>query len=190
MEVKHNIKNELWLPVEIEQSCTKSTTKRIIRASDNQKHELIKYFEDRPGAILVCENSARDPRAKQRIWIELAHKLNGVDGALKPSARWAKYWHDMVLNAKMKAKRAISGESFPNQPNKFDERLLRVVKEFDLLQKWMNITPTHEAPPDIEWSETVSSFMCGLSDFKLIFLSTDRCSFARNGFIDGRWHKC
>lgn len=130
----------------------------------------MKYFEDRPGAFLVSGHSAHDTRAKQRVWIELAHKLNGVEGALKPSARWAKYWNDLVLYTKTRAHQAVNGgkdyvKSSRSHPSEFDQRLLRIVGKHDLLQLWLALcdTTTKEEIPeelnnDFEWSESVSTF--------------------------------
>lgn len=172
-----------WLPDEIESTCTKSTKKRSGRASAIQKHELMKYFEDRPGAFLVSGNSASDTRAKQRVWIELAHKLNGVEGALKPSARWAKYWNDLVLYTKTRAHQAVNGTKDYvkiSRPNEFDQRLLRIVGKDDLLQAWLVLCDTstkeetgeevlEEPNDDFEWSESVNILQY-FELFEIIFI--------------------
>lgn len=134
----------------------------------------MKYFEDRPGAFLVSGNSAGDTRAKQRVWIELAHKLNGVEGALKPTARWAKYWNDLVLYTKTRAHQAVNeGKDYvrSSRPSEFDQRLLRIVGKDDLLQAWLALCATstkeetregvpEELNDDFEWSESVSTLEC------------------------------
>lgn len=117
-------------------------------------------------------NSAGDTRAKQRVWIELAHKLNGVEGALKPTSRWAKYWNDLVLYTKTRAHQAVNGgmdyiKSGRSHPSEFDQRLLRIVGQHDLLQAWLVLCETstkeetvedvaEELNDDLEWSESVS----------------------------------
>lgn len=159
--------------------------KRSGRASHIQKHELMKYFEDRPGAFLVSGNSAGDARAKQRVWIELAHKLNGVEGALKPSARWAKYWNDLVLYTKMRAHQAVNGgKDYVNShshPSEFDQRLLRIVGKHDLLQAWLVLCDTstkeevgehapEELNGDFEWSESVCTYISNFCFESIIIL--------------------
>lgn len=155
----------------------------------------MKYFEDRPGAFLVSGNSVGDTRAKRRIWIELAHKLNGVEGELKTTARWAKYWNDLVLYTKMRADQAVNGgkdyvKNSRCHPSEFDQRLLRIVGKHDLLQEWLVLCGTstkeetgeevsEELNDDFEWSETVSTLEDFESQLKL-FLYPSLMSLCKN----------
>lgn len=120
---------------------------RTARASEQQKLELIKYFEDNPLALEACGSSATTilsemGRQKNRTWIELAHKLNAIDGTLKPSMKWAKYWNDLIVYTKTLAQNSAGNDddgvqkARPRPPTTTEERLLQLIGCQQLLNEW------------------------------------------------------
>lgn len=110
------------------------------RASDLQKQQLVKYFEENPDAIRVANNMTGDSKIKQRVWIDLTHKLNSINGTMKTSSKWAKYWCDIVNYTRNRAKRAISHQitaANDRPPTDIEKRMLIIVGQKNLLDEWV-----------------------------------------------------
>lgn len=127
----------------VKQNDRSGTAARNARASEEQKLELIKYFEANPDALAACSSSAAASseygRQKQRTWIELAHKLNAIEGTLKPSMKWARYWSDLTVNTKILARNfscSSKDAPRPRAPTHIEERMLRVIGQGKLLGEW------------------------------------------------------
>lgn len=81
-------------------------------------------------------------RQKNRTWIELAHKLNAIDGTLKPSMKWAKYWNDLIVYTKTLAQNSAGNDddgvqkARPRPPTTTEERLLQLIGCQQLLNEW------------------------------------------------------
>lgn len=109
---------------------------------------MLKYFEDHPDAIRYVNNVIDSPKAKQRIWIELTHKLNASEGPIRPTYKWAKCWSDLVAYSINRAKRIISGQTtvVTNRLSAgWDSRILRVVGQHHLLDYWDKAVETMNA---------------------------------------------
>lgn len=109
------------------------------RASDLQKQKLIKYFEDNPDSTRVA-NMTGDSKVKQRVWIDLTHKLNSINGTMKTASKWSKYWCDIVNYTRNRAKRAISHQiqaSNDRPPTDIEKRMLTVVGQKYLVDQWI-----------------------------------------------------
>lgn len=153
------------------------------RASDLQKHELVKYFEDNPDAIRVATNMIGDSKVKQRVWIELTHRLNGIDGVLKTSSKWAKYWNDIVNYTRNRAKRALSNQitaSNDRPPTDIERRMLTIVGQKYLADHWTKywteissgkyeIKKEHQFEADEEESEWVDLSNDGIDEVSFLF---------------------
>lgn len=111
---------------------------RSPKASERQKEVIVEYFEENPQALRILNGT--DNRAKQRVWIELTHKLNSLDGALKTTSKWGKYWNDIIIYTKTRAKTFISGECRCDRPpTETEQRILTLIGQLSLLKMWQQV---------------------------------------------------
>ncbi|EAT35157.1 AAEL006853-PA [Aedes aegypti] len=105
-------------------------------ASNEQKEELVKIFEEynnRP----KHESSETDYKERQRFWIEATHRLNQIPGGtMKSTAKWVKYWADVIINLKRKCRLVAEGRSKKIGPNQLEIRILTAANCFDVLDQW------------------------------------------------------
>lgn len=105
---------------------------------------MIKYFEENPDALQITNNIYGDSKAKQRIWIELTHKLNATEGPLKPSFKWNKCWSDIVIYTENRARKIMAGEDTAGKchrgPNDLERRMLILLGKEDILKYWESLT--------------------------------------------------
>lgn len=105
-------------------------------ASNEQKEELVRIFEEynqRPKQ----ENAETDYKERQRFWIEATHRLNKIPGGtMKSTAKWVKYWADVIINLKRKSKLVIEGRSKKIGPNPLEVRILSAASCYDVLDQW------------------------------------------------------
>ncbi|XP_062535114.1 uncharacterized protein LOC134204309, partial [Armigeres subalbatus] len=105
-------------------------------ASNEQKEELVKIFEEynhRPKQ----ESAETDYKERQRFWIEATHRLNQIPGGtLKSTAKWVKYWADVIINLKRKCRLVAEGRSKKIGPNPLEIRILTASNCFDVLDQW------------------------------------------------------
>lgn len=100
---------------------------------------MIKYFEENPEALQITNNMYGEPKAKQRIWIELTHKLNDTEGPLKPSFKWTKCWNDMIIYTENRVQKFMTGEDtgkLHRGPNDVERRMLILLGKEDILKYW------------------------------------------------------
>lgn len=105
-------------------------------ASNEQKEELVKIFEEynqRPKS----ESSETDYKERQRFWIEATHRLNRIPGGtMKSTAKWVKYWADVIINLKRKCRLVVEGRSKKIGPNALEIRILSAANGYDVLDQW------------------------------------------------------
>lgn len=105
-------------------------------ASNEQKEELVKIFEEynqRP----KHESSETDYKERQRFWIEATHRLNNIPGGtMKSTAKWVKYWADVIINLKRKCRLVVEGRSKKIGPNPLEVRILSAANSYDILDQW------------------------------------------------------
>ncbi|EDS35162.1 conserved hypothetical protein [Culex quinquefasciatus] len=105
-------------------------------ASNEQKEELVRIFEEynqRPKQ----ENAETDYKERQRFWIEATHRLNKIPGGtMKSTAKWVKYWADVIINLKRKCKLVIEGRSKKIGPSPLEVRILSAATCYDVLDLW------------------------------------------------------
>lgn len=100
--------------------------------------ELLRYFQENENSLRIINGSTGDAKAKQRIWIELAHRLNTMTGTMKSTAKWAKYWNDIVFYTKNRAQQTLLGTKPIKHPNEFDKKMLTLIGHDDLLKQWLH----------------------------------------------------
>lgn len=62
-----------------------------------------------------------------------------MEGALKTSLKWAKYWHDIIIYTKTRAKNAVyKNNGVERPPTEIEKRILLVMGETKLLRNWEN----------------------------------------------------
>ncbi|XP_055601597.1 uncharacterized protein LOC129750626 isoform X2 [Uranotaenia lowii] len=105
-------------------------------ASNEQKEELVKIFEEynqRPKQ----ESSETDYKERQRFWIEATHRLNKIPGGtLKSTAKWVKYWADVIINLKRKSRLVVEGRTKKIGPNQLEVRILSAANCYEVLDQW------------------------------------------------------
>lgn len=105
-------------------------------ASNEQKEELVKIFEEynnRPKQ----ESAETDYKERQRFWIEATHRLNQIPGGtMKSTAKWVKYWADVIINLKRKCRLVAEGRSKKIGPNQLEVRILTAACCYDVLDQW------------------------------------------------------
>ncbi|XP_053688037.1 uncharacterized protein LOC128737429 [Sabethes cyaneus] len=105
-------------------------------ASNEQKEELVKIFEEY-NQQPKTESSETDYKERQRFWIEATHRLNSVPGGtLKSTAKWVKYWADVIINLKRKCRLVVEGRSKKIGPNPLEVRILSAANCYDVLDQW------------------------------------------------------
>lgn len=105
-------------------------------ASNEQKEELVKIFEEY-NQQPKRECSETDYKERQRFWIEATHRLNKVPGGtLKSTAKWVKYWADVIINLKRKCRLIVEGRSKKIAPNPLEVRILSAANCYDVLDQW------------------------------------------------------
>ncbi|XP_058462035.1 uncharacterized protein LOC131437016 [Malaya genurostris] len=105
-------------------------------ASNEQKEELVKIFEEY-NQQPKTESSETDYKERQRFWIEATHRLNRVPGGtLKSTAKWVKYWADVIINLKRKCRLVVEGRSKKIGPNQLEVRILSAASCYDVLDQW------------------------------------------------------
>ncbi|XP_055534704.1 uncharacterized protein LOC129724101 isoform X2 [Wyeomyia smithii] len=105
-------------------------------ASNEQKEELVKIFEEY-NQQPKTESSETDYKERQRFWIEATHRLNSVPGGtLKSTAKWVKYWADVIINLKRKCRLVVEGRSKKIGPNALEVRILSAANCYDVLDQW------------------------------------------------------
>lgn len=82
-----------------------------------------------------------DPRAKTKIWIEIAHRLNMLEGTLKTSSKWAKYWNDIVIYTKTRAVNGCKEFKHERPASSIDKRILKIIGQDHLLKSWNKRVP-------------------------------------------------
>lgn len=102
---------------------------------------MVKYFEENPKAIDLLIHAPSDTREKHRIWMDLTQRLNEIDGVVKPSLKWMKYWNDIVAYTKSRAKKVVCGQlsGFERPPTDLEKRMLRVVQQHNLVEEWTKV---------------------------------------------------
>lgn len=98
---------------------------------------MLNYFEANPKYLRIVSGSSGDSKAKQRIWIELAHRLNSMEGTLKSTAKWSKYWNDIIIYTKNRAHHSMMGTKIEKYPTEFDKKILHIIGQNDLLKNWI-----------------------------------------------------
>lgn len=105
-------------------------------ASNEQKEELVRIFEEY-NQQPKTENSETDYKERQRFWIEATHRLNKIPGGtMKSTAKWVKYWADVIINLKRKCRLVVEGRSKKIGPNPLEVRILSAANSFDVLDQW------------------------------------------------------
>lgn len=83
------------------------------------------------------ENAETDYKERQRFWIEATHRLNKIPGGtMKSTAKWVKYWADVIINLKRKCKLVIEGRSKKIGPSPLEVRILSAATCYDVLDLW------------------------------------------------------
>lgn len=59
-----------------------------------------------------------------------------LEGTLKTSAKWAKYWNDIVIYTKTRARNGDKEFKHERPPNSIDKRILIIIGQDHLLKSW------------------------------------------------------
>uniref|UniRef100_A0A182IN93 Regulatory protein zeste n=1 Tax=Anopheles atroparvus TaxID=41427 RepID=A0A182IN93_ANOAO len=104
-------------------------------ASHLQKEELVLIFEEYQQKMKL--ESLDDSKERQKFWNEATQRLNKLDGGtVKSTAKWVKYWADVIINLRRKSRLVIEGRSKRIGPTPLEVRILRAGNCYDVLEQW------------------------------------------------------